>query len=71
MLKYKKIFKTYFFHNMFGHPIMEILNILGKNKWANYVHDQTLPKAGVENKNTANTEDDVPETNRVIPKEKD
>jgi len=56
---------------MFGHPIMEILNRLGKSEWADYVHDQTLPKEGVENKNTANTEDDVPETNRVIPEKKE
>ena len=71
MLKYKKIFKTYFFHNMFGHPMMEILNKLGKSEWAAYVHDQTLPKEGVENKNTANTEDDVPESNRVNSTNKD
>lgn len=71
MLKYKKIFKTYFFHNMFGHPIMEILNRLGKKDWADYVHDQTLPKEGVDNKSTANTEDDVPETNRVITENND
>ena len=71
MLKYKKIFKTYFFHNMFGHPMMEILNRLGKSEWANYVHDQTLPKEGVESKNTANTEDDVPEVNRSTPVNKE
>ena len=64
MLKYEKIFKTYFFHNVFAHPIMEFLNILGKENWAHYVHDQTLPKKGVENNNTANTEDDVPEANK-------
>ena len=66
MIKYKKIFKTYFFHNMFGHPIMEILNSIGKRDWANYVHDYTLPKEGVDKKNTANTEEDVPEINRTI-----
>ena len=71
MLEYKKIFKTYFFHNMFAHPMMEILNKLGKQDWANYVHDQTLPKEGVDNINTANTEDDVPESNRTSSHVKD
>ena len=68
MIKYKKIFKTYFFHNIFGHPIMEILNSIGKRDWADYVHDYTLPKEGV---NTANTEEDVPEINRTTPAKKD
>ena len=71
MIKYKKILKTYFFHNIFGHPIMEILNCIGKKDWANYVHDYTLPKEGVDKKNTANTEEDVPEINRTTPMKKD
>jgi hypothetical protein len=65
MIKYKKIFKTYFFHNMFGHPIMQVLNSVGKREWADFVHDYTLPKEGVDKKGTANTEDDVPEVNRT------
>ena len=36
-LKYEKIFKTYTFHNIIVHPLMEFLNWLGKEKWANEV----------------------------------
>ena len=56
---------------MFGHPIMEILNSIGKRDWADYVHDYTLPKEGVDKKSTANTEEDVPEINRTTPAKKD
>ena len=31
-------------HNLFGHPIMELLNIFGFHKAAMWVHDSTLPK---------------------------
>tara|TARA_B100000282_G_scaffold74423_1_gene50965 strand:- start:3340 stop:3507 length:168 start_codon:yes stop_codon:yes gene_type:complete len=31
-------------HNVFGHPIMEILYLLGFKDLARKVHDKTLPK---------------------------
>ena len=48
---------------------MQILNWVGKPDLANKIHDQTLPKEGVAETNTANTEDDVPEVNRIILKD--
>ena len=68
-LKYEKFFKNYAFHNIIGHPLMQILNWVGKPDLANKIHDQTLPKEGVAETNTANTEDDVPEVNRIILKD--
>lgn len=68
-LKYEKFFKNYAVHNIIAHPLMEILKWIGKNDLANKVHDQTLPKEGVAEENTANTENDVPEVNRVILKD--
>jgi len=68
-LKYEKIFKTYAFHNIVAHPLMEFLNWAGKEKLANKIHDQTLPKQGVSEKETANTENDVPEVNKTILKD--
>ena len=35
---------AFFIHNVFGHPTMEILYILGFKKLAKKVHDITLPK---------------------------
>ena len=35
-------------HNMVGHPLMEIFNLLGLPKWGNWIHDATLPKDGDE-----------------------
>ena len=68
-LKYERFFKTYAFHNIVAHPLMQILNWAGKQEWADAVHDQTLPKEGVTEKETANTENDVPEVNRTILKD--
>ncbi len=34
----------YTFHNIIGHPLMEIFNLLGMPKLANKIHDQSLPK---------------------------
>ena len=34
---------SYFVHNVLGHPIAEILWILGLTKAGNYVHDITVP----------------------------
>tara|TARA_B100000035_G_scaffold81863_1_gene68647 strand:- start:296 stop:505 length:210 start_codon:yes stop_codon:yes gene_type:complete len=65
-LKYEKLFRNMAFHNIVAHPLMEILNWAGKNELANKVHDNTLPKQGVEEKSTANTENDVPEVNRIL-----
>lgn len=31
-------------HNMVGHPLMEIFNLLGATSWGNWIHDATLPK---------------------------
>lgn len=30
-------------HNIVGHPLMEILNLVGLETIANIVHDSTLP----------------------------
>ena len=68
-LKYEKFFKNYAVHNIIAHPLMEILSWIGKNDLANKIHDQTLPKKGVSERNTANTESDVPEINRTILKD--
>lgn len=65
-LKYEKIIKNMAFHNIVAHPLMQILNWVGKNELANKIHDETLPKGGVDEKNTANTENDIPEVNRIL-----
>lgn len=64
-LKYEKFFKNYAFHNIVAHPLMQILNWVGKPDLANKIHDQTLPKRGVSETKTANTDNDVPEVNRT------
>lgn len=38
-----KLYKNWFVHNVYGHPLMQILNMLGKEDWAKTVHDETLP----------------------------
>lgn len=65
-LKYEKIVRNMAFHNIVAHPLMQILSWAGKNELANRIHDNTLPKKGVEEKETANTENDVPEINRIL-----
>ncbi len=65
-LKYEKIVRNMAFHNIVAHPLMQILSWVGKNELANRIHDNTLPKKGVEEKVTANTENDVPEINRIL-----
>ena len=65
-LKYEKFFKNMAFHNIVAHPLMQVLNWIGKNELADKVHDNTLPKKGVKEKGTANTENDVPEVNRIL-----
>lgn len=34
----------YWLHNMIGHPMMEVLDMLGMAKLSHYIHDLTLPK---------------------------
>ena len=41
--KFTKRFK-YTLHNMVGHPLMELLYILGLESAASWVHDATLPQ---------------------------
>ena len=35
---------SYTVHNVFGHPLMEIANLLGFKKLASWFHEITLPK---------------------------
>jgi len=65
-LKYEKFIKNYAFHNIIAHPLMQILQWAGRQDLADSVHDKTLPKNDVEEKSTANTENDVPEVNRTL-----
>ena len=32
-------------HNILGHPVMEVCNILGYRKLGSKIHDITIPKA--------------------------
>jgi len=34
----------YLMHNLIGHPAMAVLDLLGFHRWADRVHDATLPK---------------------------
>ena len=34
----------YTVHNIVGHPLMEIFNLLGLKKAGSWIHDKTLPK---------------------------
>jgi hypothetical protein len=63
-VKIKDIFKSYTFHNIVAHPIMQLLIAFDQDRLGNKIHDATLPKEGVD-QNSANTEDDHPEVNRV------
>ena len=36
--------RSWFVHNCIGHPAMQILNMLGRPDWADYIHDRTLPE---------------------------
>lgn len=65
-LKYEKFIKNYAFHNIVAHPLMQILQWIGRQDLADSVHDKTLPKSDIEEKSTANTENDVPEINRTL-----
>jgi len=37
------MFRSWFVHNLFAHPAMQILNMVGLHRAAEYVHDSTLP----------------------------
>ena len=63
-MKIKDIFKSYTFHNIVAHPIMQLLIAFDQDRLGNKIHDATLPKEGVD-QNSANTGDDHPEVNRV------
>ena len=39
----KKWYKSWAVHNLFGHPLMQLFNSIGKKEWATAVHDGTLP----------------------------
>lgn len=45
----KKLYQNYTFHNLLGHPVMELLYLVGLTKAARAVHDGTLPVTGVRN----------------------
>lgn len=62
-MKIKNIFKSYAFHNIVAHPIMQLLISFDQERLGNKIHDATLPKKDVD-KNSANTLDDHPEVNR-------
>ncbi len=34
----------YTLHNIIGHPVMELLHLVGFTTWSERVHDATLPK---------------------------
>lgn len=38
-----KLYKNWTFHNIIGHPLMQILVLLGMLELAKKVHDGTLP----------------------------
>ena len=60
-------FRNFAFHNIIGHPLMQILMWVGKNDLAKKVHDNTLPEINCEKENIeANTELDDPEMFRVL-----
>lgn len=43
---------------------MQFLQWIGKQELADKIHDNTLPKEGIDETKTANTENDIPEINR-------
>ena len=40
----KTVYKNWFVHNIFAHPLMQILNMVGLDSIAVIVHDSTLPE---------------------------
>lgn len=39
----KRLYQNWPVHNLIGHPLMQILELLGMSKIATRVHDETLP----------------------------
>lgn len=48
MFKFDILYKNWFVHNVFAHPLMQILDMIGLNTIASYVHDSTLPEVNYE-----------------------
>ncbi len=38
------LYKNWFVHNVIGHPLMQMFNMVGCNKIATTIHNETLPK---------------------------
>ncbi len=36
--------RTWTFHNIVAHPLMQVLRLVGCNKAGRWVHDATIPK---------------------------
>lgn len=47
---------NYTIHNIFAHPLMEILHILGFTELGNKIHDATLPKEDRDKHNSSSSE---------------
>ena len=63
-MKIKDIFKSYAFHNIVAHPIMQLLITFDQKRLGNKIHDATLPEEDID-KNSANSENDHPELFRT------
>lgn len=50
---------SWFIHNMFGHPLMQILAVLGLRKWAMWMHEATVPRPLSKIKRTPAGGDDI------------
>lgn len=40
-----KLYKNWIVHNMLGHPLMQVMIMIGCDKLASKVHDGTLPES--------------------------
>lgn len=66
-LKYEKIFKNFAFHNIIGHPLMQLLMWAGKKDLAEKIHNNTLPTNITDKTEVkANTSTDDPEVYRIL-----
>ena len=66
-LKYEKIFKSFAFHNIVGHPLMQLLMWAGKKDLAEKVHNSTLPVTPPDEAEVkANSNTDDPEAYRIL-----
>lgn len=39
----QKLYKNWFVHNVFAHPLMQLLNMMTLVEFATQLHDSTLP----------------------------